>query len=769
MEIYGTNEQFEGKELNLRDYWIVIWRRKWTIITFTLVIFAVVTFKTYLTRPTYTARGTLLIEQEPNILTFEQIFQIETFRDDFYQTQLKLLQSRSLADNTVERLKLYENPQFVGKLDDCKKPIDKSDPAVRRSLVDSFLRGLEVKPVRLTRLVEVNFKAHDPKFAASCVNALFDSFIDMNIETKYEATEQATEFLGEQIKNLREELERDEKKLQEYGAEKNIIMLSDKETTIVDKLADLNKALTEAQIDRVRKESYYNEIKIASPDYFPETLTNPLIQRLREEYVKLNREYQKMQEKFKPEYPEMQRLKTELESAKKLLENETQNLTKAAYSDYQAAFKKEKSLEAIYNRQKQEAIQLNSNAILYGSLKVEIENKKDLLDSLLRRQSETGVSARLRGLRTSNVRIVDRAEAPASPSSPRKRLNMIMALIIGLFVGLGLAFLFDYLDDSVKNADDVERYAGLPTLGVVPTFSVDGFRKGHYGYGYGYGFGRSRHREKLKGKASAGPPSSSVKEGKERSLVVSQQGGRAGGCSHGEDKAKAEKVTGIELIPVYSPKSNFSESYRSIRIALLLSSAEPNLKCIAVSSSLPEEGKTATVANLAVTLAQADKKVLIVDSDFRKPRLHRIFKVKNLNGLTNYLSEHVELKDLIKQTEVSNLYLINSGPLPPNPAELLGSEKMANLIENLKQYFNYILFDTPPILAVTDAMVLGPKIDGMILIVCGEKTSREALRRAREKLDLTKIKTLGVVLNNINLRKHNYYYKHYYYHYYYGE
>jgi capsular exopolysaccharide synthesis family protein len=232
------------------------------------------------------------------------------------------------------------------------------------------------------------------------------------------------------------------------------------------------------------------------------------------------------------------------------------------------------------------------------------------------------------------------------------------------------------------------------------------------------------------------------------------------------EEGKEVQLKSIELITHFAPKSNFSESYRSIRTSLLLSSAEPNLKAIVVSSPTTAEGKTATVANLAVTLAQMEKRVLIIDSDLRKPKQHRIFKVKNINGLTNYLAADVDLKELIKQTQIPNLYLINSGPIPPNPAELLGSEKMAKLIENLKQSFNYILFDTPPILAVSDALVLGPMIDGMILIVWGEKTSREALKRAKEKLDMVKIKNLGAVINNLNIRRSGYYYKYYHY---YGE
>jgi len=215
-----------------------------------------------------------------------------------------------------------------------------------------------------------------------------------------------------------------------------------------------------------------------------------------------------------------------------------------------------------------------------------------------------------------------------------------------------------------------------------------------------------------------------------------------------------------------SPKSNLAESYRTIRTSLLLSSADKKPKAIVVTSALPEEGKSATLSNLAVTLAQAGKTVLVVDSDFRKPTQHRIFKIRNINGLTNYLTAELELKALIKATEIPKLYLINVGPVPPNPAELLGSEKMHGLIDNLKQWFDFILFDSPPVLTVSDAMVLGPKIDGVILVVWGGKTAKDALKQAKERLDQLKVKCLGVVINNLNIQEHDYYYMYNYYQYY---
>jgi capsular exopolysaccharide synthesis family protein len=725
-----THYDSRKTETSLQDLLAVVLKRKWIVISFALVVIVTVTIASFLQKPSYTAIGTILIEKEPNILSFQEIYQIETFNSDYYQTQYKILESRTLAGNTIEQIKLYENEKFIGKPKKGRAFSDKSSSAFREELIDTFLDRLSVKPIPQTRLVEVSFRDHEPKFAADILNAFLDAYIDMNIRKKYQATEQATEFLAKQIASVNAEIEEKEKKLQEYGAAKNIIALSDKETTILERLGGLNRALTGAQIDRVNKETNYNEIKNANPDYIPEALANPLIQRLREDYGRLNREYIKKSEIFKLDFPEMQRLKAELDTAKDLLNNETQNLIKGAYSDYQTALKKEKSFEEAFNRQKQEAFQLNNNAILYNSSKVEIENKKSVLASLLKRQSETDVSARLKGLRTSNVSIIDRAAVPLYPSSPKKKLNIILAFLIGLFGGLGMAFLFEYLDSSVKNFRDVEKYTGLPTLGIIPAFTPNGYRK----------FQLKEEREKT---------------GMARVL--------------GQAETKPEeypKIESIELITQLLPKSKISENYRSIRTTLFLSSADSQLKSIAISSPFPQEGKTATISNLAVTFAQTDKKVLLIDSDLRKPMQHKIFKIKNLSGLTNFLSGNGETDNLVKKTLIPNLYLINSGPVAPNPLELLGSEKMANLIDSLKQHFDYILFDTPPILPVSDAIVLGPKVDGVILVAWGGKTSGGALQQAKEKLEIHKIKCIGVILNNIRLEGHDYYYMRQYYHYY---
>jgi len=734
MDHFENHDSNKTLAASLREYWTIVLKRKWTMISFALTVFTLVTLFSFLAKPAYTAKGTLLIERESNILSFGQAFQIEAFNDDYFQTQFKLLESRSLADETINRMKLYENPNFAGK-ETAQGPVEvKSDPLFRDRLFKTFSSRLEVKPISQTRLVEVKFKDGDPKFAAEILNTFFDVFIDMNVQKKYQATAKASAFLAEQINKTRDEIENDEKTFQQYGVDKNIVALSDRETTVVEKLGALNKALTDAQIERIQKESHYNEVKSATPDNIPAAFNAiPLIQRLREDYVRMSREYSKNQVTFLPDYPEMTRLKAELDTAKAALDNETKALIRSAYTDYQAALNKFRSLQGAFNDQKLEANQLNSNAIRYNSLKTEIENKKSLIEQLLKRQSETGVSAR-QGLQTSNISIVDRAEVPAFPSSPKKKMNMIMALLVGLIGGLGLAFLFERLDNSVKSFEDIEKFIGLPSLGLVPSFSLDGLKK-QFGHLYGQDQRKIAAAEKGAGKST-------------------------------EAKAAPEELAKpipFELISSLAPNSTYAEHYRSIRTTLLLSAPDTKLKTLVVTSALPKEGKTSTLSNLAVTLTQAGKRVLIIDADLRNPCQHKIHKIKNMAGLSNFLAGNITIGNILNATSIPQLFLINAGPVPPNPMELLGSGKMAALLDELKSTFDYILIDSPPVLAVSDALVLGPKIDGMILVVWGEKTSRDALRRAREKLDAHRIKSVGVIINNVRLRDFEYYYTNRYY------
>ncbi len=410
------------------------------------------------------------------------------------------------------------------------------------------------------------------------------------------------------------------------------------------------------------------------------------------------------------------------------LKNEIEKAIQAAESDYRAALNKERSLKNLLESQKQEVISLNNNAILYNSIKIEIENKKALLNSLIAKQNETLISSRIRGLRTSSIKVIDRAEVPTAPISPKKKRNLILAFIIGLFGGLGLSFFLEYLDKSVKTPEEIENLTRLPTLGIIPYYSPDAF-KSRYGYRYRYSY----YSQKTNPSIQPPPP----------------------------DK--------VELINYLHPKFSISEDYRSLRTSILLSKAGTPPKTITVTSALPKEGKTATVVNLGISFAQLEKRILIIDADLRKPRIHKIFNVRNAHGLSGYLTGKFEFDLLLKPTRVENLSIITSGIIPPNPAELVNSKRMEQLIKEAGELFDLVLIDTPPALVVADPVIISTFTDTTILVLWAGKTTREALVKAVEELRKANGHLIGVVLNEVQIGKGSYYYKDYYRYHYYSE
>ncbi|MBE3126389.1 MAG: polysaccharide biosynthesis tyrosine autokinase [Acidobacteria bacterium] len=560
--------------------------------------------------------------------------------------------------------------------------------------------------------------------------------------------------MNTQIAGLRTEIEGKERELNKYGSEKDILPLTAAEAPTVSRIGEVNKALTDATLDRVNKLNAYNQLKAAPLGEIPNAPEGSLIQRLREQYINLSREYATRLTTVKPEFPAMQRLKSELDAATEALQNETQNLIRNSYNDYQNALGKEQSLQQLLNTQKNAAYRANSNSVVYNSLRIELDNKKSLLDSLSKRQSETDVSSRLKGLEALNVRIVDKADYPLVPAFPNKRKNVLMGFLFGLAGGIGLALGLEYLNHTVKTSKDVTNSIGIPTLGTIPAFEAEAKPKGPIAE-------FANMISMLRGKGERKEARISRRDDDRSVRLLEPNGPTGGSVNNGSRRSK------IDLIASREPQSIQAESYRSIRTTLLVSSPPGKIKTILFTSPLAREGKSSTVSNMGITLAEAGKRVVIIDSDLRKPKQARIFGISSGNGpgLSRYLSSHIEPADIVKPTEIPNLQLITSGPLPANPIELLTSEKMDTLVAYLKRSFDFVLFDTPPLLAVSDALAMGPMADAIILVARGGQTPIPALKQAKQKLDAHKLKCLGVILNGVDLVEQDGYYARQYYNY----
>jgi len=740
----------DGPVATVQHYWHILLKWKWTALFFFVVVVGGATLFSFLIPPVYTSKGSIWIEEQLNILPFEDVQRPDNTSQS-PQSYSQLLQSRALATKVIDKLRLFENPKFVGPPPKGEKLPDPSDPVFREQLIENFLLRIAVRPIERTKLLEVTFSDRDPKFAAETLNALFDEYIDMIIRQRYETSERATEFLKTQIATVRTEIEESEKKLNEYGTSKNILPLTASEAPTIAKLSEVNRAVTDATLDRVNKYDRYNQLKAGIVTELSGSPIDSSVRGLQDQFARLSQEYARRSGTLKPEYPEMQRLKSEIDSVKENLQNESKKMTDAAYADYQAALTKEYSLLGLLEKLRTDAFKANSNSIVYNSLRIDLENKKSLIESLSKRRSETDLSAQLRSLEAANIWVVDKANFPLRPMSPNKRKNVLLGFLAGLAGGIGLALGLEYLNNTVKTSKDVTNSTGFPILGSIPAFEKEANPRSPKAE-----FKRIVNTVRGKGE----PRKEKEPKRKEVFVGLARQRDQAGG--RGDQEAKPAS---IELIASREPQSIQAESYRSIRTTLLVSAPPGNIKSILITSPLAQEGKSSTVANLGLTLAQANKRVIMVDSDLRKPKLSRIFGLQSGSGLTHYVSSRIEAADLLKSTPFPHLFLISSGPIPTNPIELLTSEKMGNLISFLKQSFDYILFDAPPLLAVSDAVAMGPMIDGVILVARGGQTPIPAMKQAKHKLDTHKIKCVGVILNGVDIVEQDGYYAKQYYNY----
>ena len=735
------NTTLERKEIDLQQYVHIVLKRKNILIAFTAVLLVFVAIFSFTAVRLYRATATIMIDEpSSSMLNIQDLLSSgglygSDYLGTYFNTQLKLLTSRSLAERVAKKMNFPARPEFQAAarprpnplqgvkdlvtlrwLFNSKKSPDRGEqpqykPSPYSAYAFTVLGGLSASPVEETRLVDVSYTSRHPVLAADVVNALVEEFISYSIETRYEATQQASEFLSEEIAKLRDDLGAKERDLQRYGEEKKLLFLNKDESSVVTKFADVSSALTEAQVDRIKKESMFRELKGLGLDTLPQYIDNPLIQGLKTSYTQTKNAYDERIKVFKPDYPEIVKLKARLDSMKSELESEIRKAVDASEADFRAAQKKEGSLQSMLETQRTEVSKTDSNAILYNSLRIEVENMRNLLNSLTAKQNETLVSARLGGLRTSNIKIIDRALVPGGPFTPNTRRNLLMALLVGLIGGLGLVFLAEYLDNTVKGPEDAEKLTGLPSLGIIPFLEPGGTKKHVDTYGaYSYG-------------AENAPASETTPD-----------------------------VSNIELINHLYPKFSISEDYRTVRTSILFSNADRQPKTICFTSSMPQEGKTATVANMAVSFAQLEgSKVLLIDCDLRKPRLHKVFKVRNLVGLSGCLTGKVAFDDAVQKTAIENIWILSSGPHPPNPAELLNSRRMKDLLALVKDRFDFVLLDTPPVLAVIDPLIISSLADCTVVVIRAGKTTRKPLVRAVDEIRKGKADIVGVIFNEVKL------------------
>jgi len=703
---------FAPEESPLLHYWRILKKRRWAILATLAIVFALTVISTLRTTRLYQATSKVAIFPEtPNALGLKGVEESST--DSEYEvaleTQAAILRSDALAMKVIEAVHLDQASTFTGETrpqaeDSIRVSSMQPDPAKTAGLLGAFRGGLSVQLIPNSRLVQISYTSPDPRVATEIANALVRTFIEENFKTKYESVTQTSEWLSTELADLQLKVQTSEEKLVRYQKDHSILGVDEKQNIVTAKLDELNRQLTAAETDRILKESNYRLAVTGDPAALPKTSgTSGMLERLRDKEAELNNQYALATTQFGSGYPKVVELNNQLKQVRAEMVAEETRVQHGVRDEYLTALQRENLLTTAFERQKQEANRLNESAIEYSVLKRDAESNRQLYQDLLQRLKEAGVSA---GLRSSNIRVVDIARTPTSPITPNVPRNLQFGFLFGLACGIGLAFVLESLDTSVRNMEEVSAISTLPALGTIPLqLSSNGsFRK--------------------------------------RLKPVSP-----------DDRESPALITYVR------PKSEAAEAYRALRTSILLSSFGAPPKVILITSASPQEGKTTISANAALVLAQRGSRVLLLDADLRRPGIDKLFGIKARGGLSTLISGVDKVEDvLIPSSQVPSLWILPAGPIPPQPVELLGSTVMKDHLTRWRDEFDHIIIDTPPCLSVTDAVVLSPHADRIILIARSGKTSKLALRRACDLLLRVNARVMGIVLNALDLRSHGGYY-----------
>ena len=720
----NTSHVHTPQEVHLFDRLVAVFRHLRLVVAVFAVVLAIGMLQSYSTVPRYKAKATILLQDERSTSVTNLNANDRAYWEDpepYFNTQYQILRGRGLARRVVQRLDLVNRGMpaasasgVLGSIGEARNklsaairsrlssepPADQEAPAANEtahesSVIGAFIGGIEVVPIKGTRLVDVTYDSTDPAFAEGAVNALVDEYIEQNLDLRLHNIDSTLQWLGDQLEKQRAKVEAAERGMADYRSQQNALSLDSRQNIVGAQLTQFNDALTKAKTARLEKQALYDQIKnldtsTASLDTFPAVAQNTVIQTLKAQLSGLEAERARNAERWGENHPEMVKLTGSIANARRQLQLEMAKVAEAIRNEFRSALANEQSLMNTLEDQKQRAMDLDRKSASYTVLEREAAGERDVYQSLLQQEKELRV---IRNSRANNIQLMDRAEVPKAPYVPNRRRDLLMAIVFGLALAVGLAFGIEYLDDTIKTPDDVTRRLQLPLLGLVPAVRGD------------------------------------------RSPVLARE------------------------VP-----HDFGEAFRSLRTSLVFTSRCDGARLVGVTSTQPLEGKTTTACNLAMVLAYGGARVLLIDADMRRPGLHRTLGMQNNAGLSHVLTGQARIREVVRRTHDPNLLVITAGRTPPNPSELLASERMHQLLANLAAGpFDWVIVDTPPVLAVTDAVILAPYLSGIAFVVGAEMTRRAHVERAMQTLQAAgRQPIIGVVLNRVDFDRNKYYYSRYY-------
>src|SRR3989441_127896 len=741
---YGYGYPEDDERAYLRRMWRAIKKRKLVIITIAVIVTSVVTVEVYRTKSTYQASTTVEIGKDSRTLirTGDTIFQTDE-GDDLYfvqmamKTRIRQLQSRPLLEVVFVNLKLDQNARVMeinsrrsiieaiksalGRLKAQEQwtppailqtPTATSSPERSRQesarlapYVDVLAANLSADPLPDTRMLVISFTHTDPVLAAEIVDNVAQVFIKRTFENKTERYTSASEWLDKSTRELKSNVEKAEKELADYSGSHNIYSSDAKENLSVEKLTKLHGEVTRAQTERLLKQSLHEEVKAGRVAQLPDAFSDPRMNELKKRLGELAVTLSQQETTFGPKNPKVIDTKEQMAAIQKQIDDSKGSLEEKLRADYERAVRDQGSLESALNLAKAEAAQQNQASIQFNILKKNVEIANSIYAEFLNKTNQAKIQEHEQH---NNTKMIDPPQVPLSPVAPNRPRTILIGFLVSLLAGVGLVLVLEYLDNTVKTVEDVSRFAQLPALSVIPA----------------------------------------IRGRKQRALKAGNNGSKR--AAAGLALAKGNGFTTDHLLALDS-RSSIAEAYRVLRTSVLLSSTDKPPKTILVTSGQPEEGKTTTVINTAISLSQLGASVLIIDCDLRKPSVHRSLGVDHTVGLSTYLARRAELDDVIQKLPIPNLSLLPSGRIPPNPSEMISSARMKEMLALLAERYDHILIDSPPLLKVTDPVILSTMVDGVILVVHGGKSNREVLRRTRQELSMAGARIFGVVLNNTEM------------------
>ncbi|MBP6821441.1 MAG: polysaccharide biosynthesis tyrosine autokinase [Acidobacteria bacterium] len=737
------NEEEAG--FDVRDFLRRVQRRKWLILTIVAIATLMAAVNSSRQKSIFMASTTVEVGNNKN-QTFVKDGDFY-YRDDNQEieTATFLIQSHPLLIEVVANFGLDQNKKFLDATEqksiwDVLKNKQKTEPqptdepqetvptnfdvSIRQRSPEEINRlapfadilsgGLTVEKVKMTRLIRVNFRHTDPEIAALVANGVAQVFREKSYVNKTSVNKESSTSLNKATRELEAQMQKADQALADYTRTNGIFSLEGKEDLTANKLIALHEQTMRAATDRIIKQSLYEDARQGRVAQLPEALSNQQTNDLQKRLSELNIAAAQLNIKYGPENPRIAEVRDQMEVMQKDIVSTRTQLVDKLKTDYERSVRDEAAMNTLLSRAKGEAVQQNQTSIQFNILKQKAETAKTLYTDFLQKTSQVDLEA----ARVANdISIAEPARVPGGPIGPSRTRPVILAFLLSLAASIGLVFLLDHLDNTIKTVEDVSRYVRLPALGVIPAIGVNGHRL---------------------------------------TLNVARQ------------EKNALPTNGI-LSPkdAYKSAGSVAEAYRMLRTSILLAAAGQPPKTVLVTSSQPGEGKTTTTINTSICLSQLGATVLLIDADMRRPRIHKILGIDHRKGLSNYLSSDMSLKTVVQPTKVPNLYVLPSGIVPPNSADLLSSEKFRLMLQKLSQHFDHILIDSPPIGSVTDPIIMSRLVDGVMLIVHGGKSSREMVVHSRQELASVGAKIFGVVLNNVNLARDGYstYYKRYQYEY----